>query len=282
MWSIFKHKLLNNWLVILGWGIGLGFLGYFMIDIYETFIEQNIDLAEMMAVIPAEFMTFFGGNADLTSPEGFLTIEFFSYIPVILGILIISHATSLITGEEEEGTLELVIAQPISRTAVFWSKVSALVISLVLILAITWMGFVIGVIFSESFELSLGDLLNPFISLFALLLYFLGLSLLLSMILPSSKSASFVTVLFLISGYFVTSLSMIEKRLEVINLFSPLRYYQTGEALSGLKSGYLLILFYYAIIYILLAWFVFVKRDLHFGITGGLRIAVPGLHKTEK
>jgi len=228
-------------------------------------------------------MAFFGGEMDLVSPEGFLTIEFFSYMPVVLGILAISQASGLITGEEEDGTLEMVIAQPVSRGALFWGKLLALCVNLGLILLITWLGFAIGNEFSDAFKIETVDLLNPFVSLFAVLMFFSGLGLLLSMILPSSKSANFAAVLYLIAGYFITSLARIDDRLEAANILSPLRYYQTGEALHGLEPGYLFILLNFALLFILCAWIIFLKRDLHFGITGSMRIALPrGERRPEK
>lgn len=278
MWMIFKRRLLTNWLVILGWGLGLGVLGFYMFSIYDAFLEQNIDLAEIMAAMPVEMMVFFGDNTNIATPEGFLTVEFFSYIPVILGIVAIAQASGLLTGKEEDGTLELIMAQPVSRRAIFWSEVLALVSTLVLILFIIWMGFWLGAEWTPSFKLTGADLLNPFLSLFALLLFYAGFALLLSMVLPSSKSAHFICMISLIGSYFVTSLERIEDGLAFINLFSPLRYYQTGEALFGLKAGYLLILLYYALVFFLLAGFIFSRRDMHFGISSSMRIALPGTH----
>lgn len=279
MWPLFKHKLLSNWGMILGWGVGLGLLGFFMFGIYDSFIDQNIDLMQIMEAMPSEFMVFFGDQVDPTSPEGFLTVEFFSYIPVILGFVVISNASGLITGKEEDGTLELLIAQPISRSVVFWSRFAALLLSLLLILVITWAGFAIGAQTTDVFDVSMVELLRPFVSLLSLLLLFLGLALFLSMVLPSTKATNIVSGFVLIASYFINSLARIEDSLSTVNKFLPFRYYETGEALQGLNSSYVLLLLGTGTALILLAWLTFAKRDLHFGITSGLRIVLPKIKK---
>ncbi len=275
MFAIFRRKLVKNWLMILGWGGGLGFLGWFMLDIYDTFFEQNIDYTNIFQAFPEDMLAFFGGSGDLLSPETFLGVEFFSYIPVILGIMVITNAARLISKREEEGTLELILAQPVSRSAVFWSSLLALIVSLMLILALTWAGFAIGLENVNNFELTLEEISRPFVSLFAVLFLFLSLSLFLSMILPNSGAAGLTSAFLLIASYFITSLARIEESLEAVNHFSPLKYYQGGGAIGGLDMNHLLVLFGFAVLFIGAAWFFFEKRDLRFGGSGGLRLVIP-------
>jgi ABC-2 type transport system permease protein len=145
MWAIFKRDMLKNWLMILGWGIGFGLLAYFLFDIYEAMFLQNVDLVNLLEAFPEGMMAFFGGeDIDIFEPAGFVHLEFFSYIHIILGIMIINSATSLLVKKEEEGTLELTISQPISRTELFWSRLFALLLSLVLIFVLIWAGFALG------------------------------------------------------------------------------------------------------------------------------------------
>jgi ABC-2 type transport system permease protein len=275
MLPIFSRKLFKNSLMILGWGLGLALLGYWMFDIYETMFLTNIDLEQMIAAFPEEMMAFFGGtDINIFDPEGFLHIEFFSYIPIILGIVAVSGAVGLIVKKEEEGSLELILAQPVSRSAVFWGKLLAHLVTIILILAIIWGGFALGLAGTDSFDLDQGQLIRPFVSLFAVLLVFLSLALMLSMILPTSGSANLVTNFLLIASFFITSLAQIEDRLEGLNRFSPLRYYQGGKALSGLNTDYLWLLFGMSLVFLLAAWLLFEKRDLRFSGTGWLRIVL--------
>jgi len=274
MFAIFNRRLLKNWLMILGWGIGLGILGYYLFDIYDTFFQRDVDLMQLFNAFPEDLMAFFGGDVDLFTPSGFLHLEFFSYMPIVLGIMVISAAAGLISKDEEEGALEIIVAQPISRTKVFVGRLLALIISVVLILMITWVGFALGAHLND-YDLSQVELMRPFISLFAILLVFLSLALLLSMILPSSSSASMISGFLLIASYFISSLVNIDEKLEGLNRFSPLKYYQGGAAVESLDTGNLVLLFGLALVFIVFALIVFIKRDFRFGGSGGFRLVFP-------
>lgn len=279
MFVIFKRKLAKNLLMILGWGVGLAVLGYFIFHIYDTIFAQNVNLTQILDVIPSQLMAFFGDVNNFFEPKGFLSFEFFSYIPIFLGILIVSSAGNLIAKGEENGTLEVTIAQPVSRTAVFWGNLLALVLTVILILSIAWVGFVLGAQ-STSFDVKPDELILPMISLFAILLVFLSLALLLSMVLSSSNAAGLVSGFLLVASYFITSLARIEDKLKGINRFSPLKYYQGGSAMNGLDYKDLAILLGISVVLIGIAWFIFVKRDLRFGGSGGFRMVFP--HKENR
>lgn len=272
MFAIFKQKLLKSWLMILGWGGGLGVLGYFLLDIYGSIFQQNVDLQEYMALFPEEFLAFFGDADSLLTTEGFLGLEFFSYIPIILGIMVVSNASNLIAKPEEDGSLEIIAAQPISRSAVYWGKVLALILSVFLILFITWTGMSLAANHVETIDISFLELFRPFLSLFAVLLVFMSLALFLSMLLPNGGSAGLIAGLLLIASYFVTSLTRLDEDLAAINRFSPLKYYQGGDAIASLNIEYLLILFGLTIGFLGLGWLLFVKRDFRFGGSGGVRL----------
>ena len=274
MFALFSRKLSKNWLMILGWGIGLALLGFLLFDVYESFFVEDIAIEQILEVFPEEVLAFFGGDINIFEPEGFLHLEFFSYMPIILGFVFISAATSLITKKEEDGTLELILAQPISRSAVFWSRFMALVISLVLILTIALGGFIMGYEYQDAFEVAYIDLVFPFITLFALLFVYFSFALFVSMILPSGASV-FVGGILLIASWFITSLSLIYEPLENVSRFSPMEYYQGGAAMVDVNVEHLLILLGAGLVFTILAWILFIKRDLRFGSSGGIKLALP-------
>ena len=102
----------------------------------------------------------------------------------------------------------------------------------------------------------------PYLSLWALLLFFGGLALLLSMVLPSRRLAAMTAGMVLLVSYFLTTLARLDTSLETVARLSPLFYYQGGEAIrnfDGLWFGGLLAV---AGLFTVLAWWRFEQRDI--------------------
>ena len=271
--TIYLHSMRRSAGAILGWGLSLASLGYLLMGFYDTFAGQQEQMQALLAQYPVELMAFFGGMSDLFTPSGYLTVEFFSYMPLVLGIFAVMGGSGLLVPDEEAGILDLTLSHPVSRTGLFLGRLLAFITSLLLILGLTWFAFVIAAIQVKGFDLNAGDLIKPFISLFSVLFLFGGLSLLLSMILPSRSLAGMIGGLLLTGSYFIQSLSGIMEDLQEFAEYLPLRYYQSGEALIGLNGEWLLGLFGFGLLFILLAWLLFLKRDLRVSGEGSWRLS---------
>ncbi|MEK7786331.1 MAG: ABC transporter permease subunit [Chloroflexota bacterium] len=273
MITVFLHALARSRGAILGWGISLALLGMYLMTFYDTLAEQQETIMQLISNYPPELMAFFGDMSALTmfTPEGYLGFEFFSYMPLVLGVFAVLAGSSLLVADEENGILDLVLAYPISRTALFMGRLLGLVAAITAILALTWSGLMIGRNWS-SIELSGAELARPFLSLAAALLFFGALALLLSMVFPSRNLAAMTAGLSLVASYFVTSLSRIDDGLEAIAQFSPLNYYQGGNAVVDLNSNWLLGLLAVAALLALLAWWRFQRRDIRVAGEGSWRL----------
>ncbi len=270
MGTIFRYALSKSRGAILGWGLGLFALGLLIVPIFDVMVEQQETLLQLVENYPPELMAFFGDFANFATPSGFLSVEYFSYMPLILGIVAIASGSGLVTSDEESGTLDLTMSHPLSRTAFFLGRVAALLVTLVAILLIAWIGIAAPSSASEAFNLGWGELLLPFISLLAFLLLFAALALFLSMILPSRRAASMVSGILLVGGFFINGFSGINADLEPIADFLPFKYTQGGDALSGLNMTWLLGLLGASLVFALLAWWRFERRDIRVAGEGSL------------
>jgi ABC-2 type transport system permease protein len=272
MYTIFRYRLARLRGQILGWGIALALLGVLLVQFYSTIADQQQQLEQLLESYPKEFLAFFGGMSDFGTPSGYLSIEFFSYMPLILGIFAVLIGSGLFADDEESGRLDLIMAHPISRTQIFWGRLGAFVAATVGILLLTWLGLMIP---SElgAMPVAWYDLLLPFVSLLGILLLFGALALLFSQILPSRRMAAMVSGLILVAAYFIDGLSRINADLNTVAELLPMRYYQGGEALKGLNAGWFLALTGAALVFALLAWWRFEQRDIRVGGEGGWNLS---------
>jgi ABC-2 type transport system permease protein len=246
----------------------------YLMPFYDTLAEQKETLEKLLSSYPPELLAFFGDMGNMTAlftPEGYLGFEFFSYMPIVLGIFAVLTGSGLLASDEENGTLDLVLAHPVSRTGLFFGRVLAFTATTTCILGVVWLGLVIGRSWS-TIELTAVELARPFLSLGAMLLLFGAFALVLSTLLPSRRLAATVSGLVLVASYFVTSLSRINDDLKEIAKFSPLNYFQGGDAIRELNVEWLLGLLGVAVLFTLLAWWRFERRDIRVGGEGGWQL----------
>ncbi len=277
MATIFLNALRRARGSVLGWGLALGVLGGYLMQFYDTLADQQAALMALIASYPPELLAFFGDMpvAAMFTPEGYLGFEFFSYLPLILGIFAVLSGSGALAADEENGTLDLIAAQPVSRTAIFLGRWLALLAATLGILVCIWLGLVIGRHWS-SIDLTAVELARPFLSLGAVLIFFGSLGLLLSLLLPSRRVAATAAGLLLTTAFFVTSLARIDDRLEPVARFSPLNYYQAGDAITDFNTQWFGGLLAVSLIFTAIAWWRFERRDIRVAGEGGWRLRWPG------
>ncbi|MBE0408196.1 MAG: ABC transporter permease subunit [Anaerolineales bacterium] len=271
MFTIFRYHLSRARFTIIIWGLSLTAYGAYILTFYDTFIEQREVMEELLKQYPPEVFAFFGGMTDMFSRGGYLNVYFFYLMPLVLGIYAVLSGSGLLVADEEGGVLDLVVAHPISRTTLFFSRLAAFIVSLILIIAITWTGFIL-VLPNTGLDITPGELLLPFLSLFSALLFFGFLGLLLSMLLPSRSASAMLTSFLLVASFLMISLIDLNPDLEGVAQFTPLYYYQGGFALEGLEWGWFGGLIGFAILFMVLAWRLFEGRDIRVGGEGGWRL----------
>lgn len=100
---------------LLGWVLGLLALTALQAGMYPT-VRGNPIYEDLLANYPKELLAFFGGVANMGTPEGYLQIEMFSFMLPLLFIGVgIATAAGTLAGEEEAGVLAVVLARPVSR-----------------------------------------------------------------------------------------------------------------------------------------------------------------------
>jgi ABC-2 type transport system permease protein len=259
--TIFRYTLARFRGQILGWGLALFLLGLLSVVRYEFVRDNQEAIRQLIQGSARNFIAAFGNPDKLTSPSGFLSTAFFSYMPLVLGVFAVLAGSGLLAADEEAGTLDLVLAHPVSRTALFLGRLLAFGTATLAILVLSWLGFVVAMTWS-SLAIGWWDMALPYLSLLAVLFFFGGLALLLSLVLPARRTAAMAAGLVLLASYFLTTLARIDTDLEPVARLSPTYYYQGGDAIEGLNGGWLVGLLTAAGVFMALAWWRFERRDI--------------------
>lgn len=282
MIPVFRYALRRFRGQILGWGIALALLGVLIVSIYDSFAAEQEQFAELLKLYPTEFTAFFGDITTMATPEGFISLEFFSYMPLVLGVFAVLMGSGLLASDEESGTLDLIMAHPVSRTALFVGRLLAFVVATVAILAIAWLGLVVPTTWS-SIDIGWGAMCLPMLSLLAEMLLFDTLALLLSMVLPSRRLAATTAGLLLVASFFITGLAKLNESLEPFARLSPFNYYQMQDAFQGLNVTWSAGLLTAAVLFAALAWWRFLRRDIRVGGEGSWQLpSLVGLRRRSK
>jgi ABC-2 type transport system permease protein len=269
--TIFRYYLRGKRTQIIGWGVSLLVLAAYLALLHDAFISQQEQFNSMLSAYPPELMAAFGGTTDLFVPSGFLNFTYFSYAAVLLSFLAISMGSSLLAADEERGRLELTAAYPVNRLTIFTARLLAVLVSMFMILILSWLGFVLAIPGTGLEQVGAGAIALPHLELLILMIFFCGLALLLSQVLPTRSAATSLASGLLLASYLLKILLELDEGLVDIERFSPLHYIKGGYAIDGLNANWMLGLLGAGLLFIVLAVWRFERRDLRLSGEGSWR-----------
>jgi ABC-2 type transport system permease protein len=129
---------------ILAWGIGLLLLAAVIVCLFSS-VRRSGSLKSLDAIIQGLTPLIRATILDVPSVtdfEGFMSLEFFHYLPLILAIFAIVEGSAAIALEEERRTIDLLMAQPVKRWRVVVEKFAALVVAMYAIAGLSGLGLV--------------------------------------------------------------------------------------------------------------------------------------------
>jgi beta-exotoxin I transport system permease protein len=216
--------------------------------------------------VPGYMKGFLGETGDLTSPAGFFQAEFFSWVPLLLITVAIIGATGTLAGEEGTGTLEALLALPVTRVRLLLAKCAGLVLALVITAVVMVPGFMLGLLFVD-IDLGVGRMLLAALNMVPLALLFLTLSLWAAAALPSRGAAAAVSIGAVVVTYFLNMLGASIATLETPRKLSPFYWSDASRILlhGSLDWERLAGMLACAALFLLLALWSFQRRDISGG-----------------
>lgn len=116
------------------WGLALAAIATMYISFYPLMGVE--DMASLVENLPEAMINAFGYD-QIGTAAGYITSTVYGLLgPVLLSVFAIATGTRLIAGQEEDGTLELELTAPISRTRVFAERLIALWLNVVVLVSV--------------------------------------------------------------------------------------------------------------------------------------------------
>jgi ABC-2 type transport system permease protein len=213
-------------------GIALTVWGALLPIIYGAFGQTFKDIIES-GLIPEELTQFGGG--DIFTLSGSVSLGAIHPISLILNsIFAVGFATAAVAGERQRGTLEVLLARPISRRTAYVTLLVATLTFIAVGLLATMLGVTIGsAIAGVLDELPIERLPLVWLNGFLLFGAFASIALAASVSFDRLTPALGITAGIVVVMYFLEVLGTFWPDAEVLQPYSLFHYYQPKAILEG-------------------------------------------------
>ena len=208
------------------WGVLLGLSGVMMVSIFPA-IADGPALNKLGDSMPKGFMQAAGVEdiAGMGTITGFLQAELFGLIvPLALPFFAILAAANAIAGAEENGTIDVLMSNPLPRWQLVAGYFVSTAVSLAGILAIFGL-FLWGSAQLFDIKLSIGTVAGGVFGAWPLVLFFGGLAMLASAIFHRRILAIGISGAVLFGMYFLNVVGGLVEDLGFLKDFSAIHYY---------------------------------------------------------
>ena len=144
--SVLTRTLRDGSRSIAGFGAYIVLMVAAIVAIYPS-IVHNPSLEKLVMSYPGTLKAFlgFGGVVDYGSAVGYLGIELFSLVlPALMIAAAVTAGARAIAGEEEQQTLDLLLANPVSRRRLVFEKAGAVAAVVVLLSLVTFVALAVS------------------------------------------------------------------------------------------------------------------------------------------
>lgn len=232
MWAVFWRAIKDRRIILLVYCLASIGLMLLYIGLFPSIKEQSASLEQLVKSYPEALLKAFNFDINsFTTIEGFLAGEQFSFVwPIMLMFMLIGYAGSALASEIERGTIEVILAQPISRTKLFFGRYFAGLLMLFL--------FVILSIFPALPIISAYDIsykFDNFLTLAILCFLFgwalLSIGMMFSSIFSDKGKVFFITGGLLVVMYVLNIVAVLKDNLSDLKYLSFFYYFNHSAAL---------------------------------------------------
>ncbi|MBC6463335.1 ABC transporter permease subunit [Actinomadura sp. HBU206391] len=220
---------------LLWWAAGMTALVAFTVSLYPS-LKNQTSVEDLMRDLPETFRTMVGYQAGvpLTSPAGFLHARLFATVlPVVVLVFGIGAGARAIGGAEEDGTLEPLLANPISRTRLATERYLATIALLATVVVVFTLAVIaLAPLFGALSGISPTNLLTACAAVFTLALPHTTLAYTIGAATGRRGPATAIAAAIAVSGYLIQNLLSTQGTAKVVRALSPWHWYLDQNMLA--------------------------------------------------
>jgi len=261
---VFTETLRRGWRAMIYWGVGFGLYGLMIMMVVQ---DSNMlkQYGEISKTLPPALLQLFGGDAtSLATPEGFLAYGFFGYLLLIFAVYAILSGLNITANDEDAGIMDMVLSLPLPRWRVVLEKFLAYSLMVLGIVAISYLGLLIGMHFS-ALQVDSSRLFQATVNIIPATLLILGFTALVGAVFRSKGTATAIAAFFVVGSYVLNFLGVAASgtffdKIKALSFFSY--YDHQGVILHGLSVGNVVLLLVMTVICAGTAVWSFQRRDV--------------------
>ncbi len=246
---------------VLVWAAALGLVGGMYAAFWPTI--DNPDIQEALASYPEGLLEALNYN-DISTPAGYLTATVYGLVvPLLLVVYSVSAGSRTIAGDEEDGTLDLVLAHPVSRVRLGVQRFASFVVSLVIITSVFWVAMLALIVPARLDGISIWQFAAMHIHLTLFAAFFGALSFAVGSATGSRPLSLGVGAGAGVLGYFANGVIPQVEGLEWIENLSPFHWLVGGDPLrNGIHLGDSLLMATLTVVLVAAGIWAFDRRDV--------------------
>jgi ABC-2 type transport system permease protein len=219
---------------LLWWTLGIVALVALTVAFYPS-IRDDASLSDYAEDLPESLRALFaGGEVDIASPAGYLNSQIYALMaPLLLLIFSIGAGAGAVAGEEERGTLDLLLAHPLRRRDYVVQRFLALAALVALLSVVLLVTIALGSL-AVDLEIGFGKLFAASASVGLLALLFGAAALAAGAIRPGRARAIAVAAGLAVASWIFDGLA---QAVEALHPWRPLSPYYQALGENPLREG---------------------------------------------
>ena len=219
--AVFTEMFRRHWKGMMWWGLSIASLAFLDVIIVPS-VDALEQMAAMMEALPPFLMQAFGAGdiSYLATPEGYLAVQYFSFMLLIFAIYAVMLGLNVTANDEERGTMDVFLSLPIVRWRLALEKLVAFSLLVTGVIVLSFVGMWLGILITPALAtVDMGKILAATLGMIPGSLVILAFTFLVSVILRRRGQAIALASVFIVASYFIDTLG----RAAPDTILAPLR-----------------------------------------------------------